>query len=122
MQMVPRPRPDVEMPHASVQQLGGEYTALLRHVTGFPRRGLLRELGGPANFSDANVISRAQVRRASLDHTCLDETEPAREVRGRDISHFLPRADGRTRDMVMVAAVVLSAIARPYGVYNHLPP
>ena len=51
-QCSPIPVEAVEMPHASAPQQGGESTALLSHVTGFPGLRLLRELRDPAEFFD----------------------------------------------------------------------
>ena len=83
------------MPHAPFLSDRGGSTAPLRHVTGFPRRGRLRELRNPTGFSEPEPI-------AGL-HPCLGSSEPARTVVGYDVGHFPLRAAGRTGAMMVVA-------------------
>ena len=56
-QCSPIPVEAVEMPPASAPQHGGESTALLGHVTGFPGLRLLRELRDPAEFVDPAALA-----------------------------------------------------------------
>ncbi len=109
------------MLHAPFLSDRGEETARLRQVTGFPRRGRLRELRNPAGFSEPELLAGCHPAlrvRSSLVRFVCTSADGCRIRRGPF------SAEGGWADVGYEGGrrQVINATPRPDGVCNQLPP